>query len=202
MKVSFIPNVIDGKFVFEEYWTCSVRELGEKVKTLLEFQKRLDARERTTNNTNDSSKIRSKCEKRNKDCENRQNMYREILFKAKGTKNCIWVEGCYILDESSTNEFKHRIQPIADGKLYASPVNPDTICQWTWLTDKNGKKIWENDILKCDDDYLLVQWNSTFAGWCLRKNGWMHDHFFGEACDPKDCEVVGNLFDNPDLLEV
>ena len=38
-----------------------------------------------------------------------------------------------------------------------------------------------------------------YASWALERKGWVYDHFFGEAEDPEDCIVVGNIFDNPQL---
>ena len=73
-------------------------------------------------------------------------MSREILFKAKRKDNGKWVEG-YLMDENYINvPFKDY---DACGR-FDDPVEiaPDTICQYTGLTDKNGRKIWENDIVQ------------------------------------------------------
>ena len=76
--------------------------------------------------------------------------------------------------------------------------DPSTICQCTGLKDKNGKLIWENDILSSGN--LVVTWREELSSYCLTKKGWMYQHFFGEAVDACDCEVIGNIFDNPELM--
>ena len=76
--------------------------------------------------------------------------------------------------------------------------DPSTICQCTGLKDKNGKLIWENDILSSGN--LVVTWREELSSYCLTKKGWMYQHFFGEAVDACDCEVIGNVFNNPELM--
>ena len=66
---------------------------------------------------------------------------------------------------------------------------------------EGGRKlIFENDILKCGS-CTIVHWNEKYASWTLTRKGWMYDHFFGEAEDPEDCEIVGNIFDDSQLKE-
>lgn len=129
---------------------------------------------------------------------------REILFKAKRTNNGEWVEGSLIVyhdgdsyiccdcDEPDTlNKYK---------------VDPETVCQYTGLTDRNGQKIWENDIciihssnIDEEDGYFTVEWDDDGARIVLNGNSLTvdFDNFYGH-----ECEVIGNIFDNPDLLEV
>mgnify|MGYP000388191897 FL=1 len=87
-------------------------------------------------------------------------------------------------------------------------VDPDTVCQYTGLTDKNGYGIWENDICDRKEKYPEIV--------TLNKGDWQLDYsyVFGKemhsdacnlgfyACERKCVEVIGNIFDNPELLEV
>lgn len=78
------------------------------------------------------------------------------------------------------------------------------ICQCTGLRDKNGKLIWKNDIVNCTDaeSYGYISWNESEAGFyfnvLLEGGGFEEEHIY----DYQDCmEVIGNIFDNKDLLE-
>jgi len=75
------------------------------------------------------------------------------------------------------------------------------LMQFTGLLDKNGKEIYEGDITKDSTGVCLIDWNDKLASFCLRRNGWAFDHFFGEAVDPSDVEVIGNIYENPELLK-
>lgn len=125
-------------------------------------------------------------------------MNNRYLYRAKRTDNGEWVEGDLV-------HSVYKINDVCVGK-YGSEVgmhqvDESTICQCTGLNDKNGKLIWENDIVRCGKN-CTVTWCDTFASWRLNTSGWMYSHFFGEACKPEDVEIVGNIFDNPELLEV
>ena len=129
---------------------------------------------------------------------------REILFKAKRKDNGEWVEGCLVIDQSRLDIFKYRIQPIESGVLYAAPINPDTLCQHTGLTDKNGKKIWENDIVDTFEESSKEFLRNVvkFEDGCFKvfKKHYLSMHM--DSYEKTDLKVVSNIFDNPELLEV
>ena len=83
-------------------------------------------------------------------------------------------------------------------------VQADTICQYTGLNDKDGNKIWENDIVSCKEgeNFGQINWNESEAGFyfdILLNAG----HFCEESIDDHlyCMEVIGNIFDNPEFLE-
>lgn len=86
-------------------------------------------------------------------------------------------------------------------------VDPSTICQCTGLKDKNGKLIWENDIMVAhlddrfpeDATYTRVVWNNN--GFFTKEQG-SEDILPLDKFEQENFEVCGNIFDNPELLEV
>jgi uncharacterized phage protein (TIGR01671 family) len=132
------------------------------------------------------------------------------LFKAKRVDDGEWVQGCYIYNidrdcSESLNKFAHRIQPLY-AHAYAEPIDPTTICQCTGLKDKNGKLIWENDIMVAhlddeypeDETYIRILWRGS--GFCSKENG-SEDIAPIDKFDREHFEVIGNIFDNKDSLE-
>lgn len=88
---------------------------------------------------------------------------------------------------------------ITKSEIVVYISDKDIICRFTGLTDKNGKLIWENDIIIVNsEDKYIVAWNENDAMFVLEDVGVVEN--FGNV-DSKWCEVVGNKFDNPELLD-
>ena len=109
------------------------------------------------------------------------------LFKAKRIDNGEWLEW-----------------DVIAGIPENVSILADTICQCTGLKDKNGKLIWENDIVNClaEECCGYIGWNEDEAGFYF--NVLLEDGKFEEeyVYDYQDCmEIVGNTFDNMELLE-
>ena len=134
---------------------------------------------------------------------------REILFKAKRINNGEWVEGYYM---ECRGETFIGIDTSSMFEIFCPPVirwfkvSSETLCQFTGLYDKNSKRIWENDILMAhldesypeDVTYETVEWN--FAGWVGHETDSTDREYIGEF-DTEHFKVVGNIFDNPELLQ-
>lgn len=143
---------------------------------------------------------------------------RETSFKGKalgGYKNIAegeWIEGglfytdneygtvCYIATSYLSAD---RDEPMT---VVAYEVDPETVCQYTGLTDKNGRKIFEGDIASFD--YELNDWGKVAK--ILFEDGEYRyravtnspELYNCRICGENDrCEVIGNIFDNPDLLK-
>ncbi|WP_243036555.1 YopX family protein [Mediterraneibacter gnavus] len=130
-------------------------------------------------------------------------MNREILFKAKRIDNGEWVEGQYVyITNPLTEDGKPIKHLICNGtNIFNDLIDSDTICQCTGLTDKNDKKIWENDIVELPDEegYFTCKWEEDAARFVMNGDGLTVDF---DNYWSYQTEVAGNIFDNPELLEV
>lgn len=131
---------------------------------------------------------------------------REILFKAKQKDNDKWVEGNYVKKYDLSGK-RHLILYVDNYVRWKCVgIDPKTLCQFTGLCDKNGKKIWENDILMAhldesypeDTTYEAIEWG--VAGWITHETGSTDKEYLNKF-DLEHYEVVGNIFDNKELLQ-
>lgn len=88
---------------------------------------------------------------------------------------------------------------------FEEEINPDTLCQYIGFTDKNGEKIWENDIV--EERHRGVITMRYHVLWDFKETSWMFEtkssaRYGIYAINQRKFEVVGNIFDNSDLLEV
>lgn len=123
-------------------------------------------------------------------------MNERYLFKAKRIDNGEWVQGALFNGENHCiigQEIKFSPYTEHECKIVGYEVDETTICQCTGLKDKNGKLIWENDILKYEWDRTRIDFikyqapiftYSKTMRWSLQQD-----------------EVIGNIFDNSELLE-
>ena len=125
---------------------------------------------------------------------------REILFKAKRIDNGDWVEGNYITDEQDKEKaYIGYIFGIEDFDIVE--VNPETLCQYTELKDKNGNRIWESDIVRMENAMDEGIGNVEFYGGMWYVDGEPNNNLYDILeYDDGEVEVIGNIFDNPELL--
>lgn len=127
-------------------------------------------------------------------------MNREIIFRGKRIDNGEWTEGYLFKIWNRT----YLLWGMTGDVPNMVEVKPQTVGQFTGLTDKNGKKIFEGDIVKFSHPAFnksrigVISYEMNEAGFVLRYKGdycWIAyiDEFY---------EVIGNVYDNPELLEV
>ncbi|MFQ9545589.1 MAG: YopX family protein [Clostridium sp.] len=142
-------------------------------------------------------------------------MSREIKFRAKTLAQDTWCYGSYF------KHIKRQVSPLGDSleekdiehvmirssfadwnmprRIEAILVNPNTVGQYTGIRDKNGKEIYEGDIVRTDEKEKLskVEWDEDNAGLMLIADSIMMDF---SCYYPEELEVVGNIYENPELL--
>ena len=131
-------------------------------------------------------------------------MIREILFRGKQIKDGKWIEGYYCPKPYSHFPCEPTIFPFEtiNKDWHGERVDPETVCQFTGLYDKNGRKIFEGDIVKYGDTIHRVvfeQRNGTaYFGIVISD---IETWLFGNECPASLVDIVGNIYDNPELLK-
>ena len=134
---------------------------------------------------------------------------RETLFTGKRVDNGEWVEGFYVfVPEHHKPEMSRKSYIVSVNNGLYFEVYPETVGQYIGVTDKNGKKIFEGNIVKYKEvrriymigydeysmEYTFLYYHkelkNTYCGGFVRKS------------DGKSIEVIGNIHDNPELLEI
>lgn len=132
---------------------------------------------------------------------------REIKFRAKMSKTREWVVGSLIRQQM--RGYKDSFCVLILDNVFTSnrivAIDKETIGQFTGLQDRNGRDIFEGDIVRstiCSEFVYEVAYNDErFASFGLRRKQDAFMHYFGEAIEADECEVIGNVFDNPELLK-
>ena len=128
-------------------------------------------------------------------------MSRAILFKGKRKDNGEWVEGGYFCEPYTDKKLIICWNSFGLGFNEFIEIDPNTLCQYAGLNDKNGQKIWENDIVEIpsEDGYFKCEWEEDTVKFVFNGNGLTvdFDNYWAH-----EVEVIGNIFDNYELLEV
>ena len=132
------------------------------------------------------------------------------LFRGKRIDNGEWVEGylSYPFCTKKGNESYYFYAKDSLGFFCRCVVDASTICQCTGLKDKNGKLIWENDVCDRKEQYPEIvkycngDWTLDYSYASHKESGGCYCNLGFYAEERKCVEVIGNIFDNPELLEV
>ena len=134
---------------------------------------------------------------------------REVLFRGKRIVNGNWIEGYYskgflFPEEETLRDFIYTFsEESGKWEFDYAIVDLETVGQYTGLCDKNGKKIFEGDILDCGDRITYVSWHEGCGTWdCkfVRYKGKLCSNGIENAEWKYRATVIGNIHDNPEML--
>lgn len=116
---------------------------------------------------------------------------REILFRGKSLVTKEWVFG---------DLFQHGEQCFIMTGGHNIEVDPESVGEFTGLTDNNGVKIFEGDIVRSriTGEKFIVIWDKLYSAFAIRNSKVRYGF---PKCNVKTYQVVGNIHDNPELIE-
>lgn len=148
-------------------------------------------------------------------------MENRYLYRGKRIDNGEWAQGNLIRSNDAEVGYEAIVIPTNDSNMYTKGVsrgdlgfenwhrvNETTICQCTGLKDKNGKLIWENDVCDRKEQYPEIveyrdgDWTLDYSYASHKESGDCYCNLGFYTEERKCAEVIGNIFDNPELLEV
>lgn len=117
---------------------------------------------------------------------------RDILFKAKRSADGEWIEGWLSRVDGE--------YIIEDGHGFGNSVMSETVCQYTGLNDKNGRKVFEASVVRTKRGLGII--NYGIGCFSVQDINSKNNPAIDIVLSEEDIEVIGNIFDNPELLEV
>lgn len=124
------------------------------------------------------------------------------LYRGKRVDSGEWIEGCFVdcyneLDGGELRGFKNIIFDKLGNPI---EIDPETLSAWTGLEDKNGVKIFGGDVVDFEEQNWAVEWDKDSAQFTLKEPSVVLN--FNDHLDGASCEVIGNIWDNPELEEL
>ena len=123
---------------------------------------------------------------------------REILFRGKCKTDNKWLYGFPYVTRKNAVKINWYCSEF--GSMRTDEVDPETVGQYTGLTDKNGVRIFEGDILKAFGYIYVIMWDSIRAMFYLRDPVYRVTSDFYNYCG-SDLSVIGNIHDNLEILK-
>lgn len=143
---------------------------------------------------------------------------REIIFRGKRIDNGRWVEGHLVVCETNGRSFITELIEVDEDSWLYWEVDPNTVGQYTGLTDKNGNKIFEGDIVRINESISkskrsgVVIYDETKGQTCIDMGDGCKKYSFEKKIIINDgrCtienslifEIIGNIHDNPELAKI